>query len=492
MDKESLRKVILSVIIGGFLGYVVLRNLFGGGILGGVFGAVIGVGVAFLLSYILSLFPKAASFTADNILAVIFVALVLLGFMVAEEITLKTYIELLFEIVFRESFLLLSLIIPVVAGLGMNFGITVGVIAAQLSLILIRWFDIPGILGLAACAAVALPLAILFGWLTGKVYNRMRGIEMIGGLIVGYFAASVYRIILLYVVGGIIPLAAKGVDVLTRTQRNLLNPSGVGVRVSVDLGNLKYSLDGIWRMPFVTFVIIMAVCFLGWLIIRYWRKKKNPALGEANIRLTAIGAVACLFFLVISAWVLLTNNTTYMALRQAPIATVFVIALAAYAINLLLKTKLGRDLRSVGQDQHNAKTNGINVDRIRIIAVIISTVLAAWGMLIYLQNIGTLGTYTQHNQIGMFAVAAIMVGGATTSKASLKNVFIGIILFQSMFIFSPSLGKYLFGDPLYGENFRTFMIYIFIAIALSLDAYNTNKKKKTLEEAAPNLSKEEA
>ena len=471
MAKISLRRLLVSVILGGLLGYVILKGLFSGGLVGGVIGAVIGVGIAFLLGYLLSLFPKVASFLADNIVTVIFVAFVLLGFLVTEEITLKTYIELLFESVFRNSFLLLALIVPVIAGLGMNFGMVIGAMSAHLALILVRWFDIPGTLGLVACMAASLPLAVLFGWLTGKLYNNTRGQEMIAGLIVGYFAGGVYLIILLYIIGGAIPVAAKGAvlkEVLTRTQRNLLNPSGVGIRVSVELSSLKYSLDGIWKLPFVTFTIIAAVGFLAWLIFRYWRRKKNPALGKANIWLTAIGAITCLFFIIISAWVLLTNNTTYMSLREAPMATIIVIALLAIATNFLLKTKLGQDFRSVGQSQQIARVSGINVDRTRIIATVISTVLAAWGMLIYLQNIGTLGTYTQHNQIGMFAVASMLVGGATTSKAAVKNAFIGVILFQSMFIFSPSLGKYLFGNPLYGENFRTFMIYIIIAIALSL------------------------
>jgi len=471
MDKKSLRNLIISVVIGGFLGYFALKALFGGGVLGGIIGAVIGAGILYLIVYLLSLFPKVASFLANNIVTVIFVFFVLLGFMVTKEITLKNYIEQLFESVFRNSFLLLSLIIPVIAGLGMNFGIVIGAISAQLALILVRWFDIPSTLGFVACMAASMPLAMLFGWLTGKLYNSTRGQEMIAGLIVSFFASGIYLFILLFAVGGIIPVVAKGAiikEVLTVTQRNLLNPLGVGIRVSVDLGSLKYSLDGIWRLPFVSFTIIAATCFLAWLVFQYLRKKKNPALGKANIMLTVAGSIACLFFIIFSAWVLATKNPTYMALREAPMATIIVIMLLALATNFLLKTKLGQDFRSVGHSQQIARVSGINVDRTRILATVISTVLAAWGMLIFLQNIGTLGTYTQHAQIGMFSVASMLVGGATTSRAAVKNAFIGVLLFQSMFILSPAMGKALFGNPLYGENFRTFMVYGVIAIALGL------------------------
>jgi simple sugar transport system permease protein len=111
-----------------------------------------------------------------------------------------------------------------------------------------------------------------------------------------------------------------------------------------------------------------------------------------------------------------------------------------------------------------------------------STVFAAWGQIIFLQNMGTLNTYNAHTQIGMFSVASLLVGGASTSKASNKHAIIGVILFNSMFIMSPDIGKALFGNALLGEYFRTFMVYGVIGLALGLYVWKTNKKSKiTLE-----------
>jgi simple sugar transport system permease protein len=430
---------------------------------------------------------QITSFLANNIVTVIFVLFVLLGFMVTEEIRFNDYIAQLFESVFRNGFLLLALIIPVIAGLGMNFGIVVGALAAQMAIVLVRWFEIQGTFGLIVCALVALPLALLFGWLTGKLYNNTRGQEMIAGLIVSFFAGGVYLFIMLFGVGGIIPVPAK--QFLTTVQKNLLVPSGVGIRVSVEMGSLKYALDRIWQIPFVDFVMIAGVCAIAYLVIQYLRKKNNPALGKANLGLAVSGVIASLFFIAFSAWARITNNPTYMSvidekgntisgLRAAPMVTIMVIMLLAIATNFLLKTKLGQDFRSVGQSQQISRVSGINVDKTRILATIISTVLAAWGMLVYMQNIGTLATYTQHTQIGMFAVATMLVGGATTTKANVKNAFIGVLLFQSMFILSPAMGKALFGNPLFGENFRTGMVYAVIAIALSLHIWRGLKAAK--------------
>jgi len=144
----------------------------------------------------------------------------------------------------------------------------------------------------------------------------------------------------------------------------------------------------------------------------------------------------------------------------------------------LNKTKLGQDFRSVGHNQHIAEVSGINVDRTRIIATIFSTVLAAWGMIIYLQNMGTLVVYDAHRNIGLFSVAALLVGGASTTKAGVKNALIGAALFNSMTIVSPELGEALFGDPASGEFFRSFMVYGVIGLALGLYVWKSIKAER--------------
>ena len=80
--------------------------------------------------------------------------------------------------------------------------------------------------------------------------------------------------------------------------------------------------------------------------------------------------------------------------------------------------------------------SGINVDKTRIIAMIFSTVFAAWGQIIRLQDIGTMDPYSAHEQIALLAVAALLVGGASVTRASNKNAILGIILFHAMFAVS--------------------------------------------------------
>ena len=128
-----------------------------------------------------------------------------------------------------------------------------------------------------------------------------------------------------------------------------------------------------------------------------------------------------------------------------------------------------------------ANASGINVDRTRIIAMIFSTVLASWGQLIFLQNVGTLSTYGAHTQVGQFAIAALLVGGASVQKATNKQALLGIVLFHTLFIVSPLAGKELFGDPVIGEYFRVFVSYGVIAMALAMHAWK--KTAKPVEES---------
>lgn len=132
-------------------------------------------------------------------------------------------------------------------------------------------------------------------------------------------------------------------------------------------------------------------------------------------------------------------------------------------------------MRAVGQDMEVARAAGIRVEHTRIVSIVISTILAGYGMIIYLQNMGTLNTYNSHMQIGMFSIAALLVGGASVNRASIGNVFLGVTLFHLMFIVSPMAGKNLIGQAQLGEFFRVFVSYGVITLALVL--YEIRKRR---------------
>lgn len=307
----------------------------------------------------------------------------------------------------RNSFLVLSLIIPIIAGLGLNFGIVIGAMAAQIALIIITHFELTGLTGLTVAALLSVPFAVTFGWLTGLVLNRAKGREMVTGMILGFFANGLYQLVFLVLVGTIIPMKNP----------ILMLPSGIGLRNTVDLIEISYALD-------------------------------TAFFGRVN--------VGPLFI---------------------PVFTLIVTAAICLVISFLVRTRLGQQMRAVGQDMHVAEVAGINVNRIRIIAIILSTVLAAWGQLIFLQNIGTMNTYNSHEQVGMFSIAALLVGGATTRRATIWNALVGVVLFHTLFVVSPLAGQRILGIPQVGEYFRSFLAYGVIAVALVLHAWQATVAK---------------
>ena len=111
----------------------------------------------------------------------------------------------------------------------------------------------------------------------------------------------------------------------------------------------------------------------------------------------------------------------------------------------------------------------------------ISTVLAAWGMIIFLQEVGTVSTYHHHRLVGMFSVAALLVGGATAAKAGVKNALLGLVLFHSMFVVSPGIGRLLSDNEQVGEYTRSFMVYGVIGLSLGLYVWKTLKAARDKE-----------
>lgn len=89
---------------------------------------------------------------------------------------------------------------------------------------------------------------------------------------------------------------------------------------------------------------------------------------------------------------------------------------------------------------------------------------------------------TVHGQVGLFAVASLLVGGASVDKASWKEALIGTFLFHLLFIISPLAGQNLMDNAQIGEYFRVFVAYGVIGIALLLHAWEKDKAKITLKD----------
>ena len=479
---------------------------------------------------------KISDFLFKNKVVILFL-LLCVGATAASKQPLTFVIPELFTRIARNAFIVLALIIPVITGLGLNFGIVVGAMAAQIALFLTTYWGFTGVGGFFITVALATPIALVFGFLVGKLFNLVKGNEMIAGLILGYFADGIYQLIFLFVFGGVIAM----------NNPTLMIATGVGVKNTIDLKDtVKYALDTIpmltvleigfylviagllfttihkrikkqavnWKdtaLKAAAAVFVYALTFIGpveqflssdrllllsavelgclsvvlWQLFQIVRHKmtKHTGAGSFGKRDTFDIRRALVFIVLAGAVYGLTYIPALFNVLiavQLPVMTYICIGALCVFNNLLMRTRLGQNMRAVGQNRAVANSAGIDVDKTRIIAMLFSTVLASWGQLIYLQNIGTMSTYGAHTQVGQFAIAALLVGGASVQKATNKDALLGIVLFHTLFIVSPLAGKELFGDPVIGEYFRVFVSYGVIAMALAMHAWKkpgTDKSK---------------
>ena len=124
---------------------------------------------------------------------------------------------------------------------------------------------------------------------------------------------------------------------------------------------------------------------------------------------------------------------------SVPTGAILFFALLSFIMWSFLKTKTGTAMTAVGSNPVFAKASGINIDKIRTLSVIMSTWLAAIGILIYEQGFGFIQLYMAPFNMALPAVSAILIGGASVNKASIANVIIGTLLFQGIVTMTPTV-----------------------------------------------------
>ena len=401
------------------------------------------------------------AFLKKNAVLLIFVVLSLVCLVYSGQSVAYVMYEL-FSRLTRNAFIVLALIIPIVAGMGINFAITIGAMAAQIAALWVTEWQIPGVWGFLAAMGISFPIGALFGYLIGNLLNKMKGQEMIGGMILGFFANGLYQLLFLFIFGNLIPLNTPG----------LVIKGSSGVANTIDLSNpnygIKYAIDGLVRLPFGTMLYITAAVVAVIAVILLIMKRTS--VKRAVITIAAMAVCCGLYQIPIVA--------QCFSMVNIPVITYLLIALLCLFNSAIMKTRLGQQFRAVGQNRTVANASGINVNRTRVIAIMISTVLAGWGQLLFVQNMGSFQTYGAHEQVGLYAGAAILVGGASIVRATNAQALIGCVLFHTLFIVAPAAGKNLFGDAQIGEFFRVFICYGVIALALVLHAWSSVKKDK--------------
>jgi len=118
---------------------------------------------------------------------------------------------------------------------------------------------------------------------------------------------------------------------------------------------------------------------------------------------------------------------------------------------LFFRTKTGIAISAVGRNPMFAKVAGIDVDRSRVIANMMSTAIASLGVIVYAQGFGFVQLYEFPMLMAFPAVACILVGGASGQRAKVTNVIVGTFLFQGLLAIAlPVFTRVLAGTDVAG------------------------------------------
>ena len=124
------------------------------------------------------------------------------------------------------------------------------------------------------------------------------------------------------------------------------------------------------------------------------------------------------------------------------------------AMWLFMRSKTGIMMKTAGANPAFAHAIGINVDKMRILGNTISTVLGAIGIIVYAQSYGFYQFYMAPLNMAFVAVAAILIGGASIGKATIVNVILGTVIYQSIMTFTLPIANVIMPQGTLSEIVR--------------------------------------
>ena len=137
-----------------------------------------------------------------------------------------------------------------------------------------------------------------------------------------------------------------------------------------------------------------------------------------------------------------------------PTGIMLAVLIACLFVYLYFRSKTGIAITAAGSNPTFARASGIDVDKMRVKAMGLSTVLGAIGIIVYPQGFGFLQAYTAPLNMGFICVASVLIGGATTTRATIMNVIIGTFLYQGLVIFTPPVSNHLLAGTDISDTMR--------------------------------------
>ena len=261
----------------------------------------------------------------------------------------------------------------------------------------------------------------------------------------------------------------------------------IGGLVTIELGVPGWTG---FLLAIVVGCIIAAVC--GWLYAQLLNRLKGEEMSVTTYVGFSIVSLMCIAWLVLPfqslklRWPLGTGLRNTIGLDATnfkhilddflafeiggfviPTGLLLFMLLMCFLVWLFTRSKTGVAMAAAGNNPRFAQATGINVDKMRVIGTVLSTVLGAVGILVYSQSYGFMQLYTAPRQMGFIAASAILIGGASTSRCKISHVLLGTFLFQGVLTLGMPVANVLVPGSTISETLRILISNGIILYALT-------------------------
>ena len=229
---------------------------------------------------------------------------------------------------------------------------------------------------------------------------------------------------------------------------------------------IEFGMSGFTGLFFAIAVGLVIAAVTGWLYGLLLNRLKGSEMSVTTYVGFSVVSLMCIAWLVlpfkspIMKWPLGNGLRTTIGL-QTSYRHVLNDFLSFEIFGITIPTGL------LGANPRFAAATGINVDRMRIIGTMLSTMLAAVGIIVYGQSYGFMQLYQAPRQMGFLAASAILIGGATTSRAKISHVVIGTFLFQGVLTLGMPVANALVPQSTISETLRILISNGIILYALT-------------------------
>jgi simple sugar transport system permease protein len=175
----------------------------------------------------------------------------------------------------QNAIFVLAMVPMIQAGCGLNFGLSIGVVAGLLGSTLSIEFGMTGILGFIGAIVLSAPFAVVFGWAYGRLLNKVKGEEMTIAMYVGFagiMLMCIFWLILPYTSPNMVwGYAGKGL-------RTTITVDGYWLKVLNNFLAIRIGPNFTFPTGEILFVILCA--FLIWLFMRTKTGTAMTAVGS--------------------------------------------------------------------------------------------------------------------------------------------------------------------------------------------------------------------